>query len=176
MLYKRMSQLVLGASLLVLSSAHAQEAAPPAPTAAQAAAVVPSSGGIRTIDDVVTIFRNAAMSVTKSPTTGEVVVEESSVKVIMTLDEPKKMLIYTLFFSFDAATSTEERIQLANKLNYEVVLARFYVNVQQGTLVIDYALSYEDGITPAQVVRALRWVCATVVGGIQTYDTNKIVK
>jgi len=174
MLYKGMGVLVVSAFLVVLSSqAYSQAASPP--IVANTAPVVSTPGGIQSTDDLVTIFRNAAMTVTKDAASGEVTVEESSFKVIVRLDEPKKLITYTLLFVMEEAASTEERLQLANKLNFEVVLARFYVG-PSGHLFADYALSYEDGISPAQVVRGFRWIFATVTGGIQTHDTKKIVK
>lgn len=158
MLHRKILQLALVASLLSLSvPAFAQNV---------------GSGDI-SIAKVEEMFKNAALNATKD--TDTVVVEDQSIKVLIRLDEPKKLMTFMLIFGFEDGTPQSERIQLANKLNYEVVFARFYVS-PEGMLYADYSLSYEEGIAPAMVVRAYRWIYKTVTGGIQSYDEKKIVR
>lgn len=126
-----------------------------------------------TLAKVHEVFKNAAMNATLDNDT--VIVEDGGIKVLMQLDAPKKLVTYMLIFGFEDGVPQSERIQLANKLNYQVVFARFYVS-PEGMLYADYSLSFEEGLAPSQIVRAYRWIYKTVTGGINNYDEKKIVK
>lgn len=162
MLYRKMLQVALVATLVAFSSsALAQNICPHDMNAAK----------------LLDIFKSLAMRASLDNDT--VIVEfgeneEPTLKVLLQLDSPKKLLFFTLVFGFKEGTPQSERIMLSNKLNYTLVLARFYVT-PEGMLCADYALSYEAGLDQSQIIISLSWIQKIVTGGIMTYDENKIV-
>lgn len=125
-----------------------------------------------TLDKLTGLFTAAMFSVTTVE--DGIRVEDSGVKTLVRLIPDKKLIAFVQLYDFKEGTPTEARVELANRLNVEVVFARFCITAD-GLLYADYQLCYESGLLTYQVVRSYKWLFATVTGGITNYDSNGIV-
>lgn len=95
-------------------------------------------------------------------------------KVIVHLDDERKFLKYMAFLHLKSDAPDSAKLRLANTLNEKVIFARFAVP-QADVLVADYFLPYEEGVTPYQVVNALRQFAAVVFGSVNTLDEDDLI-
>jgi hypothetical protein len=105
---------------------------------------------------------------------GDLLVREEGVKTFVQIDEDRKLLNYLTFWSLRPEFSEAQKLSFVNAINKRVIIARFYVQ-DATTLVCDYQISFESGVSPYQIVSAYRWFRKVVVGAIQQLDPLDIV-
>ncbi|GEM_PF-5744104 len=133
----------------------------------------PAVGEQLTLEKVNEYFKNALH---KSKIVDDIVViDKAPINVLVALDPPKKLMQFILVFGFVDGTPLQDKLVLANKLNVQLVVSRFYIT-DDGLMRADYYISYEDGLAPPNIIRAYDWVYRTVTEGISQHDTAKIVK
>jgi hypothetical protein len=103
------------------------------------------------------------------------VTAENGVKVILSVDEDRKMLKYMAVFGFKEDAPEAEKLELLNLLNDQVVLVRFS-SPRADALVADYYLLYEGGVAPFQVIHSLRWFTKVAIGALTEYDTSDLLE
>jgi hypothetical protein len=77
-------------------------------------------------------------------------------------------------FRADEKSSKQARMELANRINYEMSTVRAYLN-DKGNLVFDYYIPVEGGITKKAIVLATRFFLSVVVSSIRQYDSDNVV-
>lgn len=93
---------------------------------------------------------------------------------ILSLDMDKKLIKYMSMYGFKEGRGRGEKLEFINKLNNTVVFCR-YSMPSDNALISDYFLSYEDGITPLQVISSMRWFDKVAAGAIRAYDETDLV-
>ena len=127
-----------------------------------------------TAESVAKLFQGAFLKA-RVDKDGDVEVEDEGVVTWIRVFPEKKLLSFFALFRFAKGAPREARLELVNTMNDKVVVARFCA-MDSGTLYADYFLSFEEGLTPAQIVRAYRWFRRTAVMAIQKYDTEGLVE
>lgn len=118
------------------------------------------------------IFDNAFMD-TALTDDGDVRVTEGGIKIFVSVDTAKQLVRYLMLFGYKRGASTKDQLELANELNKNIVFMRAWTF--GNGIAFDYALPYDGGLPPKQVVSAYRWLRKTALGGVQKYDRKNIV-
>jgi len=100
---------------------------------------------------------------------------DAGITVWISIEAERKLLKYVATYGFKDDTSEEERLQLVNTLNDNVILVRFSVP-RDDVLMADYYLYYEEGIIPYQIVNTLRHFANITVKAIREYDTEDLIE
>lgn len=119
-----------------------------------------------------TIFDDAQIGATLTDD-DKVCVTEEGIKVFISVEEDKQLLMYFLIFGWRGGTRTQDQLELTNALNQNVVFLRAWA-FPEG-IVLDYSLPYDGGLLPQQVLSAYQWLRRTAIWGIQQYDQKHIV-
>jgi hypothetical protein len=77
-------------------------------------------------------------------------------------------------FRADEKSSRQARLELANRINYEMSTVRSYLN-DKGNVVFDYYIPVEGGITKKAIVMATRFFLSVIVSGIRQHDSDNVV-
>lgn len=105
---------------------------------------------------------------------GSIMIVEGGVKVLVILDEEKKLISYLCLWGIKPGTPELKRLRLVNALNDELIMVRFSTHGPT-TLVCDYQVSYERGIAPFAIVNNYRVFARVVKGAIATRDHDDII-
>ena len=90
-------------------------------------------------------------------------------------DTQRQTLVFRSIKGFDPDSTAEARALLCNRLNENLVFARFAA-IPEDLLVADYFLCYEGGVTAHQILRAYRWFISACRGSLTEFDTDGIVE
>lgn len=104
---------------------------------------------------------------------GEVRVTEGGIKVLLSVDADRKLLRYLMLFGYRGGASPADQLELVNELNKNIIFMRAW-SFGNG-IAFDYALPYDGGLPPKQVISAYNWLRKTALGGLQQYDRKNIV-
>jgi hypothetical protein len=102
-------------------------------------------------------------------------VQLDNTKFFLSLHEPHHFLTITGYFATRKYADRNEKIELVNTLNRDLVLVRFYLDGDED-LVTDCTLSYDQGILPYHIVNILRLMQDIIHTGIQKYDNNDLLR
>ena len=119
-----------------------------------------------------TIFDEAFME-SDFTENGEVRVTEGGIKVLLSVDADRKLLRYLMLFGYRGGASPADQLELVNELNKNIIFMRAW-SFGNG-IAFDYALPYDGGLPPKQVISAYNWLRKTALGGLQQYDRKNIV-
>ncbi len=104
---------------------------------------------------------------------GEVRVTEGGIKVLVSVDSDRQLLRYLMLFGYRPGAKVQDQLELVNELNKNIIFMRAW-SFGNG-IAFDYALPYDGGLLPKQVVSAYQWLRKTALGGLQQYDRKNIV-
>jgi hypothetical protein len=100
---------------------------------------------------------------------------DAGITVWISIEAERKLLKYVATYGFKDDTTEEERLQLVNTLNDNVILVRFSVP-RDDVLMADYYLYFEEGVIPYQIVNTLRHFANITVKAIREYDTEDLIE
>jgi len=99
-----------------------------------------------------------------------------SPRVIAVEWSPEKELIsFVMWYKFDDFVFKRQKVDLANRINSEVMLTRASVD-EEGDLRFDYWMSYSSGVSGDQLLSALRNFERTTEAALRIKDKRDIVK
>ncbi|HEC35464.1 MAG TPA: hypothetical protein ENI39_02895 [Anaerolineae bacterium] len=104
---------------------------------------------------------------------GDVLVTEGGIKIFLSVDTGKQLVRYLMLFGYRRGASEKDKLNLVNELNKNIVFMRAW-SFGNG-IAFDYALPYDGGLPPKQVISAYRWLRKTALGGIQQHDQKNLV-
>ncbi len=123
------------------------------------------------------LFKNAFMK-TSLDSDGDLWVEvENNFKVMIHVDSSRKLIQYRLAFGFKKAGLDTKKLILVNKMNDNVIMARFSIpESNSSTLVVDYFLPFEEAIPSFQIVSAIRLLTGVSTRALRNYDKEDLLK
>lgn len=123
------------------------------------------------------VFKNAYMK-TSLDKDGDLWVEvENNFKVMIQIDSSRKLLNYRLTFGFKKPEADTKKLVFANKMNSEIIMARFSVpESDASTLVVDYFLPYEEEVPAFQIVSAIRLLAGVSIKAVRKYDVGDLIE
>ncbi len=98
---------------------------------------------------------------------------EGGPRVWVLINDGRKMLRFMALYAFVEGTPDDQKLELVNAMNDNLIMVRFAVSGE--SLTADYYLSYEEGILPYQIVHSLRAMARVVTNALAEYDTRNIV-
>jgi len=105
---------------------------------------------------------------------GDLRIEDGGFKVFVKVDREKKLIIFISAFNLKASVPAIKKLQFVNTLNADLIFARFSMRGPT-TLLCDYQLLYEGGITPYTVVNNYRLYAKVINGAVCTQDPEDII-
>jgi hypothetical protein len=119
-------------------------------------------------DDEVTVNRIEALAKQAFMSTdrdkdGDLYLREGGMRTFVKVDTARKMITFFTAWGLRSRFSMEEKLQFANGQNDDKILVRFTVP-QPDTLWCDYALLYEGGITPFNIINTYKRFVAVCRG------------
>ena len=97
-----------------------------------------------------------------------VVKGDSGFKMNIKIYSPRKLIAYFLFFNLKDNISQADKLQAIQALNNDMLFARYSIYLDKG-LLVDYFVSYEDGIPAKLVVRSAKMLEEAGIGGIRKH-------
>ena len=126
-----------------------------------------------TVQKLEAVFKAAFMSCSID-SDGDLRIEDRGIKVFLRVNTEKKRLIYTSLWGLKTGAFTEsKKLSFLNKLNNEYVLVRFSMP-RPDTLLCDYLMLYEGGVSPFQLVNTYR-LFAGVCKAIPSDDADNLL-
>ncbi len=126
-----------------------------------------------TIPRLTQIFKSAFFKATVDGD-GDLMVQTAGPKVWVKIEEKRKLLSFTSLYGLKESAAEKLKLDLVNKMNDQVILARFSV-ARPDLLLADYFLPYEEGILPFQIVSAVRLFGQIVPGAIRASDEHGVM-
>ncbi|MCY2987516.1 MAG: YbjN domain-containing protein [Planctomycetota bacterium] len=105
---------------------------------------------------------------------GSLLIEEGWVRTGVAFDTNRKLMIYFSIWPVKTTATEAEKLQLVNTLNRDVMCVRFFLR-SPSTVVCDYTVSYEKGLSPSQILASFRRYLRAVQGGLMNRDARRIV-
>lgn len=97
--------------------------------------------------------------------------------IYLDVRENIKLLGYSTYFPIKKSASLSQKYALANKMNDSLVMVRFSIfEDDPETLIADYHLSFENGISAFQVIATLRMFSRLVERAIRENDEDDLVE
>lgn len=128
-----------------------------------------------TIENLAGLFKRAFFS-TSLDDDGDLAVKTDGLLIYIAVEKNHKLLKYMTTFGVKETAPAELKYAFVNKMNDEVLLARF--SIPEGfpnTLIADYFIPFEEGIPAFQIVSALRLFTRAVSFAIDKYDDKGLV-
>jgi hypothetical protein len=119
------------------------------------------------------LFQTAYMKVSWDDDGDVRVHSESGPRVCIIVDEERKHLRFLCFYRFDSEATEFQKLQFVNTLNDTMLMLRFALDGD--SMLIDYYISFEEGVLPYQVVSAARRMSKIAVSAIAEHDVENIV-
>lgn len=126
-----------------------------------------------TIERLRKVF-DAAFLKTEITRSGALKVSDSGDFAYISLLEGMDLIRISVTYGFEDGTRLADKLELANKVNNEVVVTRWSIT-DKGKLDTDYYLSYENGVLGYQIVRSYKRFLSCGVSGLRK-DDKDIVK
>lgn len=99
----------------------------------------------------------------------------SGIRQIISVETEKQLLKFMSIFGLKENRNREEKLELVNRLNENVVFSRFSMP-QDDVLLADYFIAYEEGVMPLQIMNSLQWFDKVTIGAIRAYDESDLVE
>lgn len=96
-------------------------------------------------------------------------------KFFLYLHQPHRLVVVRGYFAFHEHAALEDRMELVNTLNRELILVRFYLD-NDGDLTADCTFSYAHGFIPFHLVNTLRLMSEILDVGYSEYDKNDLLR
>lgn len=129
-----------------------------------------------TKENLAALFRRAFFKTTFD-SDGDLVVETDGPRVLVTIDEERRLPKYMAIYGVLEWSPLEEKLELSNALNDKFIFARFSIpEKRDDVLIADYFLPYEGGIPAFQIIAAVRLFSRVVPAAIRVCDENNIVE
>jgi len=106
---------------------------------------------------------------------GDLIVQSDGPRVIVTVDEQKKLVKFMAVYGLKEAAALEHKLALVNRMNDEIIYVRFSVP-RDDILVADYFLLFQEGIPAFQLVSSLRLFARVVPAAIRACDQQDLVE
>lgn len=115
---------------------------------------------------------------TKTVSNGDLIIQFSNGgNALVKIDSGRKLLRYYKVYGFKEKGMKANKIELANRVNGDVIFVRASVPLEDpDSLLLDYFLSYEGGISAFQVVSTLRYFSEVAGNAIIEQDTGNIIE
>ncbi|HEX8550727.1 MAG TPA: YbjN domain-containing protein [Abditibacteriaceae bacterium] len=124
-------------------------------------------------ESIFELFRSAFMRVELDDDGDVRVHTENGPRIWVLVDSNRHHLRFLCSYRFDSEATEYQKMEFANKLNDTVVMVRFAIDGD--SLVVDYYLSYEEGILPYHIVAGVRRMSKIVTSAIAENDVQNIV-
>ena len=119
------------------------------------------------------LFRSAFMRVELDDDGDVRVHTENGPRIWVLVDDKRFHLRLLCSYRFDSEATEYQKMEFANKLNDSMVMVRFAVDGD--SLIVDYYLSYEEGILPYHIVSGVRRMSKIVTSAIAENDVQNII-
>ena len=129
-----------------------------------------------TSESISNLFKSAFLKVSEINEDNEFTVDFDTIAINVEIDDERKWIRFWFFNRIDEKPY-EEAVTIANHVNEQKALVRFSVNKGEDFifLIADYAISYEMGVIPFQVVNMAKFFEKVTVYGarqILGYDED----
>lgn len=108
---------------------------------------------------------------------GDLVVKDGEHNIFLSVMENTKLLAYFSYFRIREATPLHQKLNLVNKINDSVVMVRFSIQERNpDTLMVDYYLPFEGGVSASQIISTLRVYERIINVVMHIYDEDDIIE
>jgi hypothetical protein len=126
-------------------------------------------------DNLLKLFKEAYLKVT-TDSDGDLKIETDVGVSFLRVMEDRKLLKYTSMYGFKTVATEDDKLSFLNTLNHKVIFCRFSMPKPE-VLMVEYFLSYEEGISAYQIIRSFRLFERITVAAIGQFDkSGKMVK
>ncbi|HCU37631.1 MAG TPA: hypothetical protein DGT21_20010 [Armatimonadetes bacterium] len=103
------------------------------------------------IESLLALFQAAGLSAVVDDD-GDIDITRDGIRTFVRLDDDRKIMSLFSIWQLADDASLEDRVELANSLNVNIVLVRFCIRAD-GALWCDHQLVYGGGLTPESILR-----------------------
>ena len=123
---------------------------------------------------LLSLFKQAFLEVEVASDTRLRVRAESGTRVSVAVDANRQLIQFIVAYGLREDAPMAEKLALCNRVNDQVIFVRFSV-ADPTTLVSDYSLPFEGGVTTAAIMGTLRRMARITGQSIGEMDEDKLV-
>lgn len=93
---------------------------------------------------------------------------------IVSVDTKKELIKFMSIFRLKKDRDRIEKLEWINKLNDTLVFSRYSIH-RENSLMVDYFLPYEEGLTPFHIMGAMKWFDQATLVAIRERDESDLL-
>ena len=126
-----------------------------------------------TKDVLFSLFKNAYFNIEHDPKGGMLITD--TFKIYLDIDKGNRFITFSVYWPIVESFSLQDKYQLINKLNTEILLVSPYIMATGKTIIVKYDLWIEGGVTAENIIQTER-IFLDCLKTVLKRDVQKIIK